>query len=460
MIRVLFTLAALLLTSPAFADFYRIWWSGSTYLSSCNAYDLCEDFASRVPYMASGYPSGNQCVFTNVNPSVPNESRLFTVNPGSGEPHIPGGCPSSCPDGEVFDEYGKCVPVPPPDCPDGQFMENGQCVSGCVAGATVRLVLPLESVQFSTIDPILGCNLEMKTGQTPECNLNTMLCNVYYTDTGVYNDSFSYDNGEPPEEPAPVVPTELESTETVTGPVVSSESNPDGSTTTTEITEINRVNNQGAEVEIIGDSIVLKNQEGEIIDILQQQETIIYSDGSSKITETVTTTATPNSVTEVKKNLTDGSTTVTTRTYNTGFSGTTTTTEVTTYDANGKKTGSGKVTNGTITNTGGGQGGEGDSPGSFCNYAEIICQLADWFLEEPLYPDNPEVPFTEITMDDVDEFDSGVGAGQCPADVVISTQFGSVPISWQYPCELATTFRPVVLFFAWIAALYIVVRVK
>lgn len=100
----------------------------------------------------------------------------------------------------------------------------------------------------------------------------------------------------------------------------------------------------------------------------------------------------------------------------------------------------------------GSSGGGGSELPPFCDWVpDWLCNLMD-------LPEHPEVPYVEI--DAPDDFESGVGAGQCPADVIISTQFGSVPISWQYPCELATTFKPVVLFFAWIAALYIVVRVR
>lgn len=95
---------------------------------------------------------------------------------------------------------------------------------------------------------------------------------------------------------------------------------------------------------------------------------------------------------------------------------------------------------------------------TFCAWATVVCDFIDWVKAEPEFPENPEVPYVDLV--EPDGFESGVGSGSCPADNIIVTQFGSVPISWQYPCQLATTFRPVVLFFAWIAALYIVVRVR
>lgn len=89
---------------------------------------------------------------------------------------------------------------------------------------------------------------------------------------------------------------------------------------------------------------------------------------------------------------------------------------------------------------------------SFCDW------VPDWLCDVMDLPEHPDVPYVDI--DEPDSFESGIGAGQCPADNVIVTQFGSVPISWALPCQLAETFRPVVLFFAWITALYIVVRIK
>lgn len=88
----------------------------------------------------------------------------------------------------------------------------------------------------------------------------------------------------------------------------------------------------------------------------------------------------------------------------------------------------------------------------FCDW------VPDWLCDLIDLPEHPEVPFVDI--DEPDSFESGIGAGQCPADNVVATRFGFVPISWALPCQLAETFRPVVLFFAWITALYIVVRVK
>lgn len=254
---------------------------------------------------------------------------------------------------------GNCYATeePVPECPDGQFKDGDVCVHGCVAGAEIKLVLPMEQVQSSTIDPILGCDLNISETKKPECNFNTFMCNVYYTDSGEYNDLFDAD---PEYEPLPEldpIPEPVSSEET-TGPVVDIQQNPDGSTTKTETTEITKLNDQGQTLEIIGDSIVLKNKDGEIIDILQQITTNTYTDGSSSVTETTTTTATPSAVTEVKKNLSDGSTSVSTRTYQSGPSGTTVTTKTETFDPQGNSTGKTESTTGKIDEVGEEEGGD------------------------------------------------------------------------------------------------------
>lgn len=350
-IRYVLTLAALLLSSSSYADYYGAQSSsGSSTLYACDAYQACNRLTSP-SHVVSAVPSGSFCLITNANGSTNNGplTRYFGNPPIS---QIPGGCPSSCPSGEEFDEYNKCVPV---GCPDGQFMEAGQCQHACVAGFEKKMVIPMPQIQFDTIDPILGCDMKMSQTKKPECNANTLMCNVYYVDQGTYNDDFSLD---PQYEPLPEItpPPEATSSQTVEGPVTTTETNPDGSVTTTETTQITQLNDQGQTVEIIGDSIVLKNKDGEIVDILQQTTYNSYTDGSSQIIETITTTATPNTVTEVKKNLTDGSTSVTTRTYSSGKSGTTVTTKTENFDSTGKSTGSTQVTDGKINDTGEGEG--------------------------------------------------------------------------------------------------------
>lgn len=89
---------------------------------------------------------------------------------------------------------------------------------------------------------------------------------------------------------------------------------------------------------------------------------------------------------------------------------------------------------------------------SFCSW------VPDWLCDLMVLPENPDTPFVDVVPDD--DFVSGIGAGVCPADMNLALSSGTVPLSWEYPCQLATTFRPVVLFFAWLTALYIVVRVK
>ncbi|PTB88402.1 hypothetical protein C9927_04190 [Pseudidiomarina aestuarii] len=267
------------------------------------------------------------------------------------------------------------------------------------------------------------------------------MCNVFYIDSGIYDETFSYQNGEAPEPIPEITPSpEPVSTETVNGPVIETINNPDGSTTTTETTTTTQTNELGYEVDTIGDSIVLKNQAGEIIEILQQYEINSYTDGTSDITETTTTTATPNSITEVKKNLTDGSTTTTTRTYQSGKSGTIVTTKTTTYDATGQPTGSTSSTSGDINETDGSGNGDGEGEGTaFCDYADVVCDFIEWFQEPTDEPEVPDMPVEELALEDIQsEWTSGLGSGSCPANPSTTLLGTVIEYDMSVYCQVAT----------------------
>jgi hypothetical protein len=420
-IRYVLTLAALLLSSSSFAVEYYGHSSSGSY--SHTPESVC-------PLIASYYGMN---LIGPVNYQPPSHPiRCQMINPSNNATYYyivsyynQSSCPTQLPN-EWEDGTCHLEPEPPPECPDGQFNNGNGCEHGCVAGAEVKQVIQIEQVQSTIIDPILGCNLNISATKKPECNFNTFMCNVYYTDSGEYNELFDKDpNYEP--EPEPEQSPEPIATETVDGPITETVNNPDGSTTTTETTTTTNVNDQGHLVEIVGDSIVLKNQAGEIIEILQQYETNTYTDGTSQVTETTTTTATPNSITEVKKNLTDGSTTTTTRTYNQGLSGSTTTTKTTTYDAQGKPTGSATISNGSISETDGSDdGGEPPTEGMACGGPDQPpCNV--------LIKENP---------DDFPDYNSGLDAQDAEIDGVMnnlmdmlspSNDFGTNDMDWTKP---------------------------
>lgn len=373
-IRSVLTLAALLLSSSIHAGTFYYFFIASTKYEGTTTQSLCQNFSDSTTYMvlASTKPSNWFAACDRrwkSNNSLFEQVRIYQ--------NLNASCPSSLPY-EWSDGSCRNIDEPPQECPDGQFMEGGECQIACFAGASFKLVLSLPLITDKAIDPLGGCNLEIDTTKKPECNFQTFMCNVYYKDTGVYNPDFSYENGIPPEPIPDEIPSpEPVTSETVDGPITETVNNPDGSTTTTETTTTTKVNEQGHLVEIIGDSIVLKNKAGEIVEILQQYQTNTYTDGTSQVTETVTTTATPNSITEVKKNLTDGSTTVITRTYNQGLAGSTTTTKTTTYDSTGKQTGSTSVSSGNVSETdGSGDGGGGEEGGELCGApGQPICDV-------------------------------------------------------------------------------------
>ena len=55
-------------------------------------------------------------------------------------------------------------------------------------------------------------------------------------------------------------------------------------------------------------------------------------------------------------------------------------------------------------------------------------------------------------------YNAGGAAGSCPADTVVQTSFGSIPISWSMLCDFASTIRPLVIFLFGLAAFRMTMR--
>jgi hypothetical protein len=95
----------------------------------------------------------------------------------------------------------------------------------------------------------------------------------------------------------------------------------------------------------------------------------------------------------------------------------------------------------------------------FCEWAGTVCDIYEWLTDTPELPADVPVPEKEITLEN---YSSGITAGSCPAPEIVNIGFMSQPIEikWDYTCQLATTINPVVNAFSWLAALFIVIRVK
>jgi hypothetical protein len=96
---------------------------------------------------------------------------------------------------------------------------------------------------------------------------------------------------------------------------------------------------------------------------------------------------------------------------------------------------------------------------AFCSWATIVCDWYQWMTAEPEIPEPGNVPFQKLTVDEVrQDFDSGLGAGSCPAPRSISYNGWDGQYSFDTACMAAETyFRPVLLAMAGIMAAFIIV---
>jgi len=99
---------------------------------------------------------------------------------------------------------------------------------------------------------------------------------------------------------------------------------------------------------------------------------------------------------------------------------------------------------------------------AFCNWAGIVCDLANWVMDSSPEPDHPEIPSEEIDIASLEvEWSSGLGAGSCPAPV--TTNFNGQTITKDYTNEcnaVSTVFKPILLFLTLVGAGFIVAGIK
>ena len=117
----------------------------------------------------------------------------------------------------------------------------------------------------------------------------------------------------------------------------------------------------------------------------------------------------------------------------------------------------------TSTTTGTGTESNQDPLGSdwpaFCDWATIVCDLAEFIMGDPDIPEPQEMPFENINLADVQqEFNSGLSGGSCPAPQTASFMGKTITYSFDTACYAATNFfKPVLLTLAAIMAGFIIV---
>jgi hypothetical protein len=79
---------------------------------------------------------------------------------------------------------------------------------------------------------------------------------------------------------------------------------------------------------------------------------------------------------------------------------------------------------------------------AFCNWAGIVCDLANWFQSEPDLPANSELPIDEIDRPDGWSY---VGLEGCPNPLSNDIMGETVTIEFTPFCEYASLLRPFIL---------------
>lgn len=97
----------------------------------------------------------------------------------------------------------------------------------------------------------------------------------------------------------------------------------------------------------------------------------------------------------------------------------------------------------------------------FCAWASIVCELADWVMDDPPIGDQPpddELPLIEPEL--TASWSSGLGGGSCPAPVEVEVMGADVVFPLQPMCDMASFIRPLVLAFTALLCVYIVAGVR
>jgi len=105
----------------------------------------------------------------------------------------------------------------------------------------------------------------------------------------------------------------------------------------------------------------------------------------------------------------------------------------------------------------------GDQPAptewpSFCAWATRVCSFFDWAQEPPVYEGDPPLEIEEAPAPDTSAFNSGLGAGTCPAPREVAFEMmgtSSVfPIYYEPLCDLAAILKPLAIALALVLAAF------
>jgi len=104
----------------------------------------------------------------------------------------------------------------------------------------------------------------------------------------------------------------------------------------------------------------------------------------------------------------------------------------------------------------------GDATGqelpAFCEWAKVVCDFIDWYKKEPKIPEDEEFPYEDISPEAMEDYDSGMSGGTCPAPEIIPVLDGEFELQWDGLCTFVEYLNPLLQGCAWIAAAFIVVN--
>jgi Neisseria meningitidis TspB protein len=91
----------------------------------------------------------------------------------------------------------------------------------------------------------------------------------------------------------------------------------------------------------------------------------------------------------------------------------------------------------------------------FCTWAPKVCELADWFREDPEAEADVDTPEVSLPLD-VPVFTSSIGGGSCPAPIGVTVLGAPIEFSYQPMCTLAGYLRYVIIACSLLGAAYII----
>lgn len=114
------------------------------------------------------------------------------------------------------------------------------------------------------------------------------------------------------------------------------------------------------------------------------------------------------------------------------------------------------------------QPGEGPGPGeqpepfelpAFCEWATVVCDLAEWMRDDDFEDDDQEIPEIDPGSFSV-PWSSGFGGGSCPQFPAVEVLGAEVEFPTTPLCDLAAYIRPLVLLAAALTAVFVLVGVR